>query len=48
MMYTYLQEQISLSAEYGVDYISLETLWDYGEASIGLKIAKEFSKFICL
>ncbi|XP_067936177.1 betaine--homocysteine S-methyltransferase 1-like [Watersipora subatra] len=37
-----LREQISVSAEFGVDYIALETLWDYGEASIGLKIAKEF------
>ncbi|KAF6034419.1 hypothetical protein EB796_007269 [Bugula neritina] len=38
-----LREQIAFSAKYGVDYICIETLWDYGEASIALKVCKEFN-----
>lgn len=36
---------MKLCAEYGVDYVAIETLWDYGEAVIALKVAKEFGKY---
>ena len=39
---------MAISAEYGVDFIQVQTLWDYGEASIALKVAKEYSEYIIL
>lgn len=36
---------MAISAEYGVDFLHVETLWEYGEARIALKVGKEFSKY---
>lgn len=33
-----------MGAEYGVDLINIQTIWDYGEAAIALKVSKEFSE----
>ncbi|XP_067933617.1 betaine--homocysteine S-methyltransferase 1-like isoform X2 [Watersipora subatra] len=37
------REQMAISAELEVDFIQIQTLWDYGEASVALKIAKEYN-----
>ena len=38
-----LQDQIGMSAENNVDFINIQTIWDYGEASIALKVSNELS-----
>ena len=38
-----LQDQIGMSAEHSVDFINIQTIWDYGEASIALKVSNELS-----
>ena len=42
------QEQISVSVKYDVDFVAIETIWDYGEASIALKVCNEVGELLLL
>lgn len=38
------QEQCQWAKDAGVDYMIAETFWDYGEASLALKVLKRFGQ----
>ena len=35
---------MAMCAEFGVDYIALETMRDYGEASLALEICRKYGE----
>lgn len=39
-----MQEQCRWAKEAGVDYMIAETFWDYGEASLALKVLKKYGE----